>query len=301
VIGLTYILNALAHQQNDVWIGALLIGGALALRGRRDIAGGALIGLAAACKAAPLLFVPYLLWQRRWTAATAVGLVAVAVNLLPDLVAASPRGGWWLADWVTRFILPTQRLDAPLGQWASALIFNQALSGTVPRLLNTTLTLSPEFHVLSRELIDGKVLKLIVYASFLLLIAVSALAANRASARAPAADGLPDRDAFMISIVLILMLLLSPMSSRAHFGTLMLPAFCLARMAFTTRDRAIAALVVASALLALVANRDLVGGHAYAIFLWLGATTANALLLWLGCVVALWRGERRPAYSVSAA
>jgi hypothetical protein len=284
---LTYILNAFAHQQTDAMIGALLMGGAWYLAAGRDAAGGSLIGLAAACKATPLLWAPYLLWRRRWIAAILVGAVALAVNLLPDLVAA-PAGGLRTLQWLTQYVLPTQQLDVALGDWGSALRFNQALGATAQRLVNTRLELSyPNPTITPRTILAAQTLKLIVYAAFFVLIAVSVAAAMRTRRAVTDARALPRAVAFEFSMVLILMLLMSPMSGRAHFGILILPAFCLARTAFATRDWILGLILGLAAVLTLAANKDLVGAFTYDALLWLGATTVCALVLWAGCVYVL--------------
>jgi alpha-1,2-mannosyltransferase len=302
-IALGFILNAFAHQQTDVLIGALLLAGALSLRKGRDAGGGTLIGLAAACKASPLLWFPYLLWRGRWTAGVLVVVVAVAANLVPDAIVRPPRGGWWIEAWIEDFIRPTQRLDAPLGVWASAIEQNQSLNGTVQRLINTKLLTSPPSPtVVVRPLVDTVALKIILYALFVLLIVASVVAATRARRRMPFAAGFTDRDSYEFSIVLILALILSPMSSRPHFGTLILPAFCLARLAFATGDQVISFVVAAAVVLVGPPYRYLVPAKIHAALLWGGATTAAALLLWLGCVIVLWRDRNcQPACLLSAA
>ena len=290
---LTYILNAFAHQQTDVMIGALLMGGAWYLAAARDAAGGALIGLAAAFKATPLLWAPYLLWRRRWIAAVLVGAVALAVNLLPELI-ATPAGGPRILQWVTRYVLPTQQLNVPLGNWGSALEFNQALGGTAQRLVNTRLELSsPHPTIIPRPVLTAQTLKLIVYASFIVLIAVSVAAAMRARRAATDAEALPQPMAFEFSMVLALMLLMSPMSGRAHFGILILPAFCLARTAVATRDRILGLILGIVAVLTMAANKDLVGSFTSGALLWLGTTTACTFALWAGCVYVLCCGPRK--------
>ncbi len=292
---LTYVLNAFAHQQTDVIVGALLMGGAWYLAAGRDAAGGALIGVAAACKATPLLWAPYLLWRRRWIAGLLVGIVALAVNLLPDLIVTS-GGGLRTLQWLNRFVLPTQQLDVVLGDWGSAVQFNQAFVGTANRLLNSyanqTTTAPP---------LSTRTLKLIVYTIFFVLIAVSIAAAMRArrAAAVAVARELPQPMAFEFSMVLALMLLISPMSGRAHFGILILPAFCLARTAFATRDRILGLILGIAAILTLAANKDLVGSFIYGAFLWLGATTLCAFVLWAGCVYVLCCGPGKPSAPLS--
>jgi hypothetical protein len=290
-IALGFLLNAFAHQQTDVLIGALLLAGASSLRRRHDARGSALIGLAAACKASPLLWSPYLLWRGRSTAGVLVLVIAVALNLLPDAFVTSPRDGWWIGAWIHDFIRPTQALDVPLGMWSSAIEYNQSLSGTLQRLVNTKLLTSAcAPTVVARPLVDPIVLKLILYGIFVLLLVASLTAATRARGRRIGTSGLPDRDSYEFSTVVILSLMLSPMSSRPHFGTLILPAFCLARVALMTSDRLLWFLLSAALVLVAPPYRYFAPAKIHAALLWGGATTAAALLLWLGCVVTLWRG-----------
>jgi hypothetical protein len=87
------------------------------------------------------------------------------------------------------------------------------------------------------------------------------------------------------------MLLLSPMSGRPHFGILLLPTFCLARFTTATGDRLTACILAAVVLLVTPPYRYLVPENIHAVLLWGGATTVATLLLWIGCVRVLWRGE----------
>jgi len=292
ICSFSYILNAFAHQQTDVMIGALLIGGVWYFAAGRDVAGGALIGVAAACKATPLLWCPYLLWHKRWTAAFVVGTVALVVNFAPDFV-PPPDGGFRIVQWFSRYVQPTQQIDATLGTWGSAIEYNQSLSGTVQRLINTRLDLTgPEPQIAARPVVPSQTLKLIVYAMFLSLIAISIFAAMRARRIVQDAGELPRPVVIEYSIVFTLMLLMSPMSSRAHFGILILPAFCLARVAVATRDLMIWTIIGSVAVLTMFINKDLVGSFAHDVFLWLGATTFSTGLLWFGCIYVLWRNPR---------
>jgi len=286
-IGLGFIFNAFAHQQTDVLIGGLLMAGALWLR-KGSEGGGALIGLAAACKASPLLWAPYLLWRGRWAAGVLVVIVSIAVNLLPDLFVSSPNGGWWLQGWFDNLIWPSQNISAPLGMWASAIEYNQSLAGTVQRLVNTKLAFSAPPQIIVRQVVDAVTLKFFVYAIFMVLIAISVTATMRAQRR-PFSAALPGRDSYEFSMVFILMLLMSPMSGRPHFGTLLLPAFGLARYALTTGDRTISAIVGLVVALVALPYKYLVPENIHAAILWGGVATAAAMLLWIGCVLVLWR------------
>jgi hypothetical protein len=287
-ISLGFIFNAFAHQQTDVLTGGLMMAGALLLS-NGNLAGGAFIGVAAACKATPLLWAPYLLWRHHQLAGALVVIVAVAANLVPDMIVPSPSGDWWIQGWVDNFIRPTLRLDAPLGLWASAIEYNQSLSGTIERLVNTKLLFSPKPTILVRDLVDPITLKGIVYTIFALLLAASIFVAARAQRQMPSGATLPARESYEFSMVMILMLLLSPMSGRAHFGTLVLPAFCLARFACLTGNRVILALLAFVVLLVAPPYGYLAPEGIHSAVLWGGATTVAAMLLWIGCVIVLWR------------
>ena len=69
---------------------ALMLGAFLSLRHRRQFLAGALIALAAAIKAFPLLAIPYLIYRRYWTAAAAL-LVSLIILLL---ILPIPFRGW---------------------------------------------------------------------------------------------------------------------------------------------------------------------------------------------------------------
>jgi hypothetical protein len=94
------------------------------------------------------------------------------------------------------------------------------------------------------------------------------------------------------SLVLTLMLLLSPMSSLAHFCTLVLPGFCLARLAVRQGGRLPWALLVLAALCSLLPHKGLLGERGYTVALWYGGVMWNAVLLFAGCAVGLVVGVR---------
>lgn len=87
---------------------------------------------------------------------------------------------------------------------------------------------------------------------------------------------------------------MSPMSDLAHLGLLIMPMFCLARLAIFNHDRMIAAIVAAAAIAALAVNKDLFGATAYTVVLWAGVATGGMLALWVNCVAALMRGCGEP-------
>jgi hypothetical protein len=91
------------------------------------------------------------------------------------------------------------------------------------------------------------------------------------------------------------MVLLSPMSSKPHFSTLVLPGFALARKAVYQRDIILRCLLGLAIVLATL-SLPLWGGRLDLIALWLGSDTWNALLLLLGCSYVLTVKENFMSY-----
>jgi hypothetical protein len=99
------------------------------------------------------------------------------------------------------------------------------------------------------------------------------------------------RQALEGGILLLLMLLLSPMSSKAHFGVLVLPGFCLARAAVRSRSPWLWGTLLGAAILASTGSKGVLGNRLYTLSLWAGTTTWGTLFLLAGCCQVL-RQER---------
>jgi hypothetical protein len=93
----------------------------------------------------------------------------------------------------------------------------------------------------------------------------------------------PNQLVLECSAVLCLMLLLSPMSSPAHFGILLLPGLALARRAVEMKSIWVASLPVFAVILGIFQNRDLVGVYLCDLSLWLGLPMWSTLALLAGC------------------
>ncbi len=99
-------------QTNLVMLLPLLLGLRLIQARRRptDLAGGLLIALAVSIKVTPLIFVVYLVLQRRWLAlaAAAVGLL-MWLLLVPGLLFGWQQNLTWLGQWAQIMIFPYVR------------------------------------------------------------------------------------------------------------------------------------------------------------------------------------------------
>ncbi|HZY86534.1 MAG TPA: glycosyltransferase family 87 protein [Gemmataceae bacterium] len=296
--GLPYVQNCAAHQQTDLIIGALLVGGCLLLGRSRALAAAACFGVAAAMKCTALLWAPVLLWRRRPAAAAWLLAVALGVNLLPDLYRPSPSGRPWLVEYGQRFLSPLTEGGHYLGTWGSHVVYNQSLSGAGLRWVATTWTWGPDDCTVDPRtpLVGPLALRGAVCSVELLLLLGAAWACARPFRRLDAAGPDGERHGLECAVVLLLMLLLSPMSSKAHFGTLLVPGFCLARAALAPERRAERALLSVAVALSLAVSKGPLGERLYTLGLWYGAVTWQSLALLAGCLIAL----RRPSAAAAA-
>jgi hypothetical protein len=298
---LRYSVDVVAHQQNDLLVGALVLAGCWALHRARVWSAAVYFGLGAAIKCTPLLWLPYLLWRGHWKQAGLLLGVALGANLLLELIQGPPGGGLWLKQFYSLYLVPLASSRYPPGLWLSDIVYNQSLSGLANRWLMTVAHLrSAGFAVTPAENpVSVRTLKLLVYGAeaLLLLGAVWSMGWRRAGKDQPVARRAPLPSALECSAVLLLMVLLSPMSSKPHFCILLLPAFCLARLGICHRDRASLFFLLAACVATALSMRDLVGNRFSMFMLWCGAVTWCALFLLTGCLVGLWR---RPAVAAGA-
>ena len=302
--GASYLWNCMNHQQTDIVIGALLLGGCVLLNRERSLGAAVCFGLAAAMKCTALLWAPYLLWRRRSAAAVCVAAVALGANFLPDLVSRPPVERTWLGEYWTHCLKGLASEDRYPGTWGSDVIYNQSLAGGARRWLTTSWTwTADDCAVVEREepLGGPRAARAGVYAAALFLLLGTLWVAGRPLCRlGPDAPGEVGRQGLECGAMLLLMLLLSPMSSLAHFGVLTLPGFCLGRAGVARRDKRAWAILLAAAALALTANKSLVGARVYSLTLWYGSVTAETLILLLGCCLLLWEGRKVAALRATA-
>lgn len=284
--GVSYLENCLAHQQTDIVIGAALVGGCLLLQSGRSMWAATVFGLSAACKCTPLLWTPYLFWRGRPFAALWVVVIAVGVNLLPDLISSSGRGRSLAVEHASRYLMPLTASSHYIGTWGSDPVYNQSLTGLGQRWCRTTWSWTADDCTVGARipLCQPRTLRICVYGVELSVIGAILWICGRPFRQLmDRGDG--SLQALECAMVLILMLLLSPMSSKAHFGTLVVPGYCLARAALNVRSRLLNAILAGVVLLGLLCNKDPLGGRLYTLSLWYGVVTWQTLLLLAGCLV----------------
>jgi hypothetical protein len=285
--GISYLENCLAHQQTDIVLAAILAGGCLLLLRGRTLLAATSFGVAAACKCTALLWAPYLLWRGRPLAASWLLFVALGVNLLPNSISMAQNGQSWFEVYAFRFLAPLTASNHYLGTWGSDPAYNQSLAGLEQRWCTTSWKWSANNCTIDVRppLVDPRTFRLCMYAMELGIVSVILWNCGR-----PFRKILDDNDgskqALECGMVLMLMLLLSPMSSKAHFGILVLPGCCLARTALHSNRKSLIIVLGIAVILGLICNKDPLGEKLYTLSLWYGVVTWQTLFALLGCSLA---------------
>jgi hypothetical protein len=244
VLSVKFMLAVFENQAYDAFMGIFVFFGLASLAdGHEKTAGGAL-GFAAAMKATPLIFLPYLIVKKRFAAAAVFTVVLLAVSFLPDLIFTPVGGGegYFLA-WLHHTAGPSLSIDPEAAArkfWAGANGLNHSLRGAVSLQIDEVA--HPALH---KAVLYGLDLVFIAFATLLIML-------RKPARNMIAIDG---------SILIIGILMLSPMTSRSHYVLLILPYVTLTMVMLrdqVTRGLGIAVLAASFVLLTLTSN-DVVG------------------------------------------
>jgi hypothetical protein len=281
--------NFLLGQPSLVLL-ALMLGGFIALQRKFPWLAGALIALAAAIKAFPLMAIVYLIYRRSWSA------VASLVLTLTFLLAVLPipfRG----------FALAKQDLR----RWSNGMLFKYDESGVGQRLGRSTSWKNQSIWGVANRLLrhveyDHKFEPHEpVYANFadldfktvnaiILVCALGfGLAFIAAMPRAPART--PETDAIEFALLLLLILVFTPLSFGYLFAWLLYPLTVAVQRLVTSPDSHTVLIVCAGAAVMLLALSIpfRVGAQTY------GNALFATLLLFTGLATELWSLKRAAA------
>ena len=320
VFGGRHVVSVFTNQSHDLTVLAALTLGAAAWCRRGAVArtlAGAWVGLGAATKATPLVFLGLFALRRRWSALGACVAVAVGATLWPDyafpraptaVVAADLQypeerlgaGAWW-RQWydVNLAGLRVGGTADARGAWNAHSVLNQSLSGALHRWFTPVEVPDAGFVVGNRG--DVLVVALpaervravtIVAALFVLgfLAAAARFGARAVSlaegrgAEAQRTVGLGEFAAFACG-----MLLLSPQSSKSHFCVWLLPVAFVVDHLLRRRFDGVAVCLFVAALALGVLSKGLLGREAANLALAYGSVAGSTLLLLLATVRCLQR------------
>jgi hypothetical protein len=247
------------------------------------------MGLAAACKCTPLLFLPLLIWRGRWSTAAVMVLTIAAASHLGDFM--NHRAN--LVCWWNQIIIPSQTGNVVPGGWATESIYNQSIAGACNRWTQTSWEWTPD----NVDVIDVANPPPVAHVKLLLrgLQLAVVLAALLAFWNRPFRAGVPERLAGVnrlsveCGLICVLMLLLSPMSNRSHFLIMLLPALCLARWTVELRVPLLRIGLGTVIFCSQLVSKDLVRSRVYTFIHWYGFITFGDLLLGVLIGGMLWR------------
>jgi len=258
---------------------------------RQTIGGAALVGLACALKLTSLLFLPYFLWRRQWRMAVWSGVFAALLMLSPALVTGWERYceiSWRWGMGVLGF-LGEQDLGGAGPKFVPFEWMNQSLRNALFRFC-TEIEHPHPFYVTFLRLDPATATAVARAIQAALLLGCALVMRRAAPGRQLASD--PARMLAEVAMVYLLMLLLSPITWRAHHIAELPAAFLLITQVMSTRDesrRHLAGLLVVAFLLGSGMSQELWGKSMKDLLQAYYTVTFSCLLLVAGLSWWMWR------------
>ena len=270
-----HFLDAVTYASHDPLSLAIMMFATWALFNGREAAGGLWLAVAAAIRASPLIYLPYLILKRRLVACLVFVVAFLAVSLIPDAIGAITGGHTghftgWLRQVVGPALVPGTSSKLVFWDiWNGANLYNQSLRGLINRFASDPVFgLSPTMILIA---VDGM---------FAAVVAVLLIKSPRRR----------EYIAIDTAVLLIAMLALSPMTSRYHY-VFVLPAVILATAA-TIADPRLRMLgtyvLAASFLLRAGTSNDLAGQRITDFAYSYGFMPLGAIALYIIFAAILW-------------
>ncbi|HTN03869.1 MAG TPA: glycosyltransferase family 87 protein [Planctomycetaceae bacterium] len=292
-----YLITALNYQSTDYIVLFCVVAAGYGLSRSKGPASGVFAGLATAMKATPLLFLPLLVWQRRWLATAAFVVTLIAATLLPDAFVSNPDGKLWSVTWFERFVskVDVGAAASAEGAWSSWNPLNQSLPGTLYRLATPIETAPERYNVAVAALSPHWIKRLTQLCELAVVIAIAWCTQPGLSKDDSVGDA-SLRRLGETGAAICGMLLLSPMTSTQHLCGLCVPmTYCVVQWLYVRRTVALSIVLGMLTLMALCGGKDIVG---HTIADWTqaaGVDTLATLACLVGCATSLIRRERRGA------
>jgi len=274
-----YVVSPIENYSHDLLIAALIF---LAIRcwaNQKEKSGGVAIGVAAACKATPLLFLPFLLLQRRWKTALVMSIVMVIAFFLPNIL--FPRDtGTWTGYWFSLVLNSLQITDGSQGvvHWSTWNQLNQSISGTVERLFSFPIHPNEDAVDIRIMTLSSQAISIITNSLRIVVLGVLFVALY-----VPSKQPIVFRRFCEGSLLVCAMLLLSPMSSKAHFFLLLLPGCVMMRFwMWEKKDWMLTCIFILMFFYGTLTVKDLIGTHVGHAVLATGSVTWCTLLAMFG-------------------
>ena len=277
-----FIASPIENFSNDILVAGLVFFAIRLWSEEKNISGSIAMGVAAALKATPLLFLPYLIFRKSWKSFFVVLLASAAIFWLPDLFFPKESGTWgayWISIVANSLHNPSE--SGVVGSWSNWNHLNQSLSGTIERLFTHPPVSNKEAVDVCIASFSKEQLGLAIWlgrTTILLLIFAALWQAPKEDKRIQKFSE--------CALIICGMLLLSPMSSKAHFFLLILPAAIIVRhYVWKNKDIWLTIIFVVVFLYGTMTVKDLIGTKAGHAVLATGSVTWCTLLIMLG----VWR------------
>ena len=270
-----HFLDVITYASHDPLSLALIMLGTWALFNGREAVGGLWLAVAAAIRASPLIYLPYLILKRRLIACGVFLIALLGVSAIPDVIGAL-RGGYtghvtdWLGQVVGPALVPGNSSELVFWDiWNGANLYNQSLRGLINRFATgPVLGLTPTTILI---VADG---------IFAAIVGVLLLMSPRRR----------EYVAIDTAVLLIAMLALSPMTSRYHY-IFVLPAVILATAATIAdpRMRRLGTSVLVASFLLRAGTSNAIAGQRLTDFAYTyGFMPLGAIALYIIFVAILW-------------
>ena len=264
VLSTKFILSVLENQAYDFLVFFLVILGVYGLIEKKDITASLGLSLAAAIKATPLLFFPYILFKRRWKVLVLCTVFFLFFSFLPDLffTQKGTQSGYFVT-WMQDVVSPSMPDSGGtgveyFGQGDNPL--NQALNSFVYRA-SSSINLKHRYQVM-------------LYTAYAVLLSLICYILSK-SAR------LENPYVLDAAVLVVGMLMFSPMSSKSHFVVLIIPNMVI--VAYLIREQSFRSLLgyltLMSFALSTLTSKDILGKKLAVAMLNMGCVTMSALML----------------------
>jgi hypothetical protein len=290
---IVYIWSSYHLGQPHLVLLALMLGAFAALRAKREISAGALIAVAAAIKAFPVIAIIYLVYRRYWKAAASlIVTLAFLLLILPAPFRGFERAWRDLEKWSVGML----KYDAagvaqrPMRSYSWK---NQSLVGVANRLLrhiDSDAAPGPHtpIYVNFADLKFATVNAIVIGVALALGISFLAAMPQRAMRTA-------ESDAMEFALLVLMILMTTPLSFGYFFSWLMLPFAVITQRVLVGKDSALLWWSLPALALLALALFFTQGAQAY------GNTFFGSLLLFIGLAIELLRYKRKGRQVQSAA
>ena len=290
---IVYIWSSYHLGQPHLVLLALMLGAFAALRAKREISAGALIAVAAAIKAFPVIAIIYLVYRRYWKAAASlIVTLAFLLLILPAPFRGFERAWRDLEKWSVGML----KYDAagvaqrPMRSYSWK---NQSLVGVANRLLrHIDSDAAPGPH--TPIYVNFADLKFPTVNAIVIGVAL-ALGILFLAAMPPRAMRTAESDAMEFALLVLMILMTTPLSFGYFFSWLMLPFAVITQRLLVGKGSALLWWSLPALALLALALFFTQGAQAY------GNTFFGSLLLFIGLAIELLRYKRKGRQGQSAA